>query len=158
MSDRFHQHLRARTNHPQTVRPVTLNTWEAIYFDHDMERLGPIIDAAAEIGVERIVLDDGWFTGRRDDTAGLGDWAVDAQVWPQGLAPYAERVRSHGMQVGLWVEPEMVNLDSDLAREHPDWVLRHLSAPAPKSGGSSRCWTSATRVPTSTCSLSSTPC
>lgn len=123
LSDRFHQHLRARTNHPPTVRPVTLNTWEAIYFDHDMERLGPIIDAAAEIGVERIVLDDGWFTGRRDDTAGLGDWAVDAEVWPHGLAPYAERVRSHGMQVGLWVEPEMVNLDSDLAREHPDWVF-----------------------------------
>jgi alpha-galactosidase len=74
--------------------------------------------------VERFVLDDGWFKGRRDDTAGLGDWYVDEEVWPDGLGPLIERVKETGMEFGLWVEPEMVNLDSDLARAHPDWILR----------------------------------
>ena len=69
------------------------------------------------------MLDDGWFRHRRDDTAGLGDWYVDEQVWPDGLDPLIEHVRERGMQFGLWVEPEMVNPDSDLYRAHPDWVL-----------------------------------
>ncbi len=68
----------------------------------------------------RFVLDDGWFRGRRDDRAGLGDWTVDADVWPDGLHPLVDAVRVHGMQFGLWIEPETVNL----AREHPDWLLR----------------------------------
>ncbi|MET0789686.1 MAG: alpha-galactosidase, partial [Cellulomonas sp.] len=72
----------------------------------------------------RFVLDDGWFLGRRDDTAGLGDWSVDATVWPDGLHPLVEHVTGLGLQFGLWVEPEMVNPDSDLARAHPDWMLR----------------------------------
>jgi alpha-galactosidase len=73
--------------------------------------------------VERFVLDDGWFNGRRDDTAGLGDWFVDAGVWPDGLAPLIDHVRGLGMEFGLWFEPEMVNPDSDLARNHPEWIL-----------------------------------
>jgi alpha-galactosidase len=123
ISDRFHRMIRRRSAHPTTPRPLLLNTWEAVYFDHDLERLNRLTDVAAAIGLERLVLDDGWFTGRRDETAGLGDWTVDEAVWPNGLAPLADRVHSKGMQFGLWVEPEMLNIDSDLARQHPDWIL-----------------------------------
>jgi alpha-galactosidase len=121
---RFHEELRARPEHPARPRPVTLNTWEAVYFDHDLEKLAELARRAASVGVERFVLDDGWFRGRRDDTAGLGDWYVDERVWPDGLGPLIDRVKAAGMEFGLWVEPEMVNLDSDLARAHPEWILR----------------------------------
>ncbi|MFI6128446.1 alpha-galactosidase [Micromonospora sp. NPDC051141] len=124
LSHALHTHLRARPGHPRTPRPVTLNVWEAVYFDHDLNRLRALADRAAEVGVERFVLDDGWFRGRRHDLAGLGDWWVDEQVWPDGLQPLIDHVRGHGMQFGLWVEPEMVNPDSDLFRAHPDWVLQ----------------------------------
>ncbi|HEU0182200.1 MAG TPA: alpha-galactosidase [Agromyces mariniharenae] len=124
LARRFHDELRGRPQHPQRPRPVTLNTWEAVYFDHDLETLATLAERAAAVGVERFVLDDGWFRGRRDDTAGLGDWEVDDTVWPSGLGPLIERVRGLGMEFGLWVEPEMVNLDSELARAHPDWILR----------------------------------
>ncbi|MYS21414.1 alpha-galactosidase [Streptomyces sp. DvalAA-14] len=123
LAGRFHTLLRSRPGHPSRPRPVILNSWEAVYFDHDLDRLLGLVDRAAEVGVERFVLDDGWFRGRRSDNAGLGDWTVDPAVWPDGLSPLVDRVRSLGMEFGLWVEPEMVNLDSDLAREHPDWVL-----------------------------------
>ncbi|MFG1703197.1 alpha-galactosidase [Nonomuraea sp. M3C6] len=120
-SARLHDHLRAERS--LSVRPVTLNNWEATYFDHGLDRLLELADRAAAVGIERFVLDDGWFRHRRDDRAGLGDWYVDEDVWPDGLHPLAEHVRKHGMQFGLWFEPEMVNLDSDLAREHPGWIL-----------------------------------
>ncbi|GAB7191605.1 alpha-galactosidase [Kineococcus sp. NUM-3379] len=123
LSARLHAHVRARPNHPARPRPVLLNVWEAVYFDHRLDRLTALADAAAEVGVERYVLDDGWFRHRRDDTAGLGDWYVDEDVWPQGLHPLVEHVRGLGLEFGLWVEPEMVNPDSDLYRAHPDWVL-----------------------------------
>ena len=126
----FHGWLRSRPQHPRSPRPVVLNTWEAVYFDHDLSRLSGLADAAAELGVERFVLDDGWFRGRRDDTRGLGDWYVDEQVWPRGLRPLVEHVTGLGMDFGLWVEPEMVNPDSDLARAHPDWVLGVPGRPA----------------------------
>ncbi len=124
LSHRFHDEWRARPQHPRRPRPVTLNTWEAVYFDHDLATLTELADVAASVGVERFVLDDGWFSGRRDDTAGLGDWFVDEQVWPEGLHPLVEHVHAAGMEFGLWVEPEMVNPDSDLAREHPLWILQ----------------------------------
>jgi alpha-galactosidase len=123
MSSRIHRWLRARPGHPSSPRPVVLNTWEAVYFDHDLDKLRRLADTAARIGAERFVLDDGWFRGRRDDTAGLGDWTVDTGVWPDGLHPLFDHVRSLGMEVGLWVEPEMANPDSDLLRAHPEWVL-----------------------------------
>lgn len=123
LSTAFHTWVRSRPHHPRAPRPVVLNTWEAVYFDHDLDRLRELTDAAAQMGVERFVLDDGWFRGRRDDTAGLGDWYVDEQVWPDGLHPLVKHVRGLGMEFGLWVEPEMVNPDSDLARAHPDWML-----------------------------------
>lgn len=120
---RFHAELRARPQHPSSPRPVTVNTWEAVYFDHDLDRLTTLADRAAEVGAERFVLDDGWFRGRRDDTSGLGDWYVDDGVWPDGLGPLVSHVTGLGMQFGLWVEPEMANPDSDLARQHPEWIL-----------------------------------
>jgi alpha-galactosidase len=110
-------------------RKVLLNTWEAVYFDHDLATLGRLVDAAASVGVERFVLDDGWFSGRTDDQRALGDWFVDAAKWPEGLHPLVERVHAAGLDFGLWVEPEMVNPDSDLARAHPDWLLGSATAP-----------------------------
>jgi alpha-galactosidase len=123
ISARVHQMLRSRPSHPRTPRPLTLNTWEAVYFDHDVEKLRTLASTAAGVGVERFVLDDGWFGSRRDDTSGLGDWYVDPTNWPEGLHPLTDHVRGLGMQFGLWIEPEMVNPDSELARAHPDWIL-----------------------------------
>ncbi|WP_144876068.1 alpha-galactosidase [Microbacterium sp. 1.5R] len=121
---RFHRFLRARPSHPTRPRPVTLNVWEAVYFDHDVPRLLDLADRAAALGVERFVLDDGWFLGRRDDTSGLGDWTVDREVWPDGLGPLVDRVTGLGMEFGLWFEPEMINEDSELARAHPEWIMQ----------------------------------
>lgn len=123
---------RARPAHPTNVRPrpLTLNVWEAVWFDHDLDRLTKLMDVAQEIGVERFVLDDGWFHLRRDDHAGLGDWWVDPQVWPDGLGELIRRVHDRGMEFGLWFEPEMVNPDSDLFRAHPDWIL-HMDGRTP---------------------------
>ena len=120
---RFHRYLRARPQHPSTERPVTLNVWEAVYFNHELQPLLDLADAAAAIGVERYVLDDGWFGSRRDDYSGLGDWTVSKDVWRNGLHPLVDHVTGLGMQFGLWFEPEMINLDSDVARAHPEWVM-----------------------------------
>jgi alpha-galactosidase len=122
-TQQFHRHLRARATHPTTPRPVLVNTWEAVYFDHDLGRLRALATRAAHVGVERFVLDDGWFGSRRDDRSGLGDWVVSADAHPQGLGPLIEHVRGLGMEFGIWVEPEMVNPDSDLYRAHPEWAL-----------------------------------
>jgi alpha-galactosidase len=120
---RFHRYLRSRDQHPSIDRPVTINVWEAVYFDHDIEKLAALAEAASKLGVERFVLDDGWFAARRDDRAGLGDWTVSMDVWPTGLHPLVDRVLELGMEFGLWFEPEMINLDSETARAHPDWVM-----------------------------------
>ncbi|GIG40229.1 alpha-galactosidase [Cellulomonas phragmiteti] len=122
LSDRFHPWVRSWAT-GRRPRRVVLNTWEAVYFDHDRATLDRLVDVAAEVGVERFVLDDGWFTGRTDATRALGDWTVDADAWPAGLHPLVERVHARGMDLGLWVEPEMVSPDSDLARAHPEWVV-----------------------------------
>jgi alpha-galactosidase len=131
---RLHAWLRARPKHPSRPRPVTLNVWEAVYFDHRLDRLTELADRAAEVGVERFVLDDGWFGSRRNDSSGLGDWVVSADVWPEGLDPLISHVHSLGMEFGLWFEPEMVNPDSDVARAHPEWIM----APAGRLPVSSR--------------------
>ncbi|MEO3935555.1 alpha-galactosidase [Dermatophilaceae bacterium Soc4.6] len=123
VAHRFHRHQRSRQPQVSPDRPVTLNVWEAVYFDHDRDRLLDLADRAAALGVERYVLDDGWFGSRRDDHSGLGDWVVSQEVWPDGLHPLVDRVRGLGMQFGLWFEPEMVNADSDVARAHPEWVM-----------------------------------
>ncbi len=118
----WHTWQRSLPAHP-AVQPMVLNVWEAVYFDHDLDRLKAIADRGARVGVERFVLDDGWFRHRRDDTAGLGDWWTDETVWPDGLTPLIEHVHGLGLEFGLWFEPEMVNPDSDLMRQHPDWIL-----------------------------------
>ena len=124
LSRSLHAMVRDRPSHPRTPRPLTLNTWEAVYFDHREDKLTALAEHAARVGVERFVVDDGWFLGRRDDTAGLGDWYVDQAVWPDGaLHRLAAEVKRLGMQFGLWFEPEMANPDSRLLREHPDWLL-----------------------------------
>ena len=123
LSARFHEDLRSRPHHPRSPRKVTLNTWEAVYFDQDLDHLTRLADVAADVGVERFVLDDGWFRGRRDDTTSLGDWTVDRDVWRDGLSPLFDHLVARGLECGLWVEPEMVSPDSDLARAHPDWIL-----------------------------------
>lgn len=126
LSRKFHDHVRTKLLRPDMrskPRPVHYNTWEAVYFDHDIAKLKELATRAAEIGVERFVLDDGWFGGRRHDRAGLGDWTVSRDVYPDGLGPLVAHVTGLGMEFGLWFEPEMVNPDSDLYRAHPDWIL-----------------------------------
>ncbi|HEX6757589.1 MAG TPA: alpha-galactosidase [Propionibacteriaceae bacterium] len=123
VAGRFHRFLRARDTHPSATRPVTLNVWEAVYFNHDLDHLAELAEVAAAIGVERYVLDDGWFGARRNDRAGLGDWTVSPEVWPHGLHPLVDKVTGLGMEFGLWFEPEMINLDSNTAREHPEWIM-----------------------------------
>jgi alpha-galactosidase len=104
-------------------RPVHYNSWEAVYFRHDMNELKELASRAASLGAERFVLDDGWFGKRDDDTSGLGDFFVDARKYPNGLKPLIDHVMGHGMGFGIWVEPEMINPDSDLARAHPEWII-----------------------------------
>ncbi len=123
ISAAFHSHLRARAIHPKRPRPLTLNMWEALYFDHDEVKIRELVDVAAQVGIERIVLDDGWFHSRRNDRSGLGDWVIDPAVWPNGLTPIIEYINSKGIEFGLWFEGEMVNPDSDLYRAHPEWIL-----------------------------------
>ena len=130
----FHRHARkhvVRFPNPDRPRPVHYNCWEAIYFDHDIETLRDIAAKAAALGAERFVLDDGWFRGRTDDTAGLGDWVVDPDKYPDGLGPLIDHVENLGMSFGLWVEPEMISDDSDLHRTHPDWVFGGPAADQP---------------------------
>lgn len=132
LSQQFHhyvrRHLLTRAQQ-EKVRPVHYNTWEGIYFNHDTNTLMQLATQVAALGVERFVLDDGWFKGRRGDFAGLGDWTVDAQVYPAGLTPLITHVSNLGMQFGIWFEPEMVNPNSDLYRDHPDWVLGSTNNP-----------------------------
>ncbi len=127
VAQNFHAAIRQRIDWPggkMKPRPVHLNTWEGFYFDHDLDALKALADSAAEIGIERYVLDDGWFHGRDDDTSSLGDWWPDAEKYPDGLKPLADHVTSLGMEFGLWFEPEMVNPNSDLFRAHPGWALQ----------------------------------
>src|SRR3569833_1160402 len=121
-------HVLPQTPHPR-VRPVLYNSWEATQFNVDEAGQARLAEMAARIGVERFVMDDGWFGARNNDHAGLGDWVVNPKKFPHGLQPLIERVHALGMDFGLWVEPEMVNPDSDLYRLHPDWVLNFPGRP-----------------------------
>ncbi|GLO61453.1 alpha-galactosidase [Vibrio sp. MACH09] len=125
ISDRFHQFVRENIlSFPvDKPRPVHLNTWEGIYFDHKPEYIMQMASEAAEMGVERFIIDDGWFVGRNGERAALGDWYLDEEKYPNGLEPVIAHVNDKGMEFGLWVEPEMVSQDSELYRNHPEWVL-----------------------------------
>jgi len=121
-------HVLPQAPHPR-ARPVLYNSWEATEFNVNEAGQVKLAEMAARIGVERFVMDDGWFGARDNDHAGLGDWVVNPRKFPHGLQPLIERVRALGMDFGLWVEPEMVNPDSDLYRHHPDWVLNFKGRP-----------------------------
>lgn len=110
-------------------RPVLYNSWEATEFNVDEPGQKALAEKAAKIGVERFVMDDGWFGARNNDHAGLGDWYVNPRKFPHGLQPLIQYVNSLGMDFGIWVEPEMVNPDSDLYRKHPDWVMNFPGRP-----------------------------
>jgi alpha-galactosidase len=128
-SRRLHAFARDCVLPPSPPRPVLYNSWEATYFALSHEGQAALARKAAAIGVELFVVDDGWFGGRRNDRAGLGDWTVSPDVFPGGLQPLIAEVHALGMQFGLWFEPEMVNPDSDLYRAHPDWVLHFPGRP-----------------------------
>lgn len=132
LSGCFHRYARSNLTDVRMagkVKPVHFNTWEAMYFDLSTESLCELADEAADVGVERFVLDDGWFKNRNSDASGLGDWYVDEAVFPEGLGPLVDYVNAKGMEFGLWIEPEMVNPDSDLYRTHPEWALNADPAP-----------------------------
>ena len=135
LSHNFHTWQRSRPHHPTNIRPrpATLNMWEAVYFDHSLERIRALVDLAAEIGIERVVLDDGWFHLRRQDNAGLGDWVIDPSVWPNGFGEIISYINGKGIEFGLWFEGEMVNPDSDLYRAHPEWMLQEGNRKMPLS-------------------------
>ena len=126
LSRQYHRFLRdniMRSKWKYKRRPVLINNWEATYFDFNSDKILDIARQAAELGVEMMVLDDGWFGARNGEHAGLGDWFVNERKLPGGLNPLIEQINAMGMKFGIWVEPEMVNEDSDLYRAHPDWAL-----------------------------------
>ncbi|MBO6134085.1 MAG: alpha-galactosidase [Lachnospiraceae bacterium] len=104
-------------------KPVLINNWEGTYFDFDDQKIVEIAEEAAKLGVEMMVLDDGWFGERNSDNAGLGDWFVNEKKLKGGLKPMIDRIKALGLKFGIWIEPEMVNEDSDLYRKHPDWAF-----------------------------------
>ncbi len=134
LSRRLHRWVRAHAvRDGDDLRPIVVNNWEATFFDFDTERLLGLIDLTADLGAELFLLDDGWFGTahpRNDDTAGLGDWEVNEAKLPGGLGPVIARAAERGIRFGLWVEPEMVNPDSTLYAEHPDWVVGQPTRPA----------------------------
>ncbi len=107
----------------KALRPILLNNWEATYFDFDESKILALADKAVEVGIELLVLDDGWFGKRDDDNSSLGDWFLHEKKLPKGLESLVEQVNEKGLQFGIWVEPEMISVDSELYRSHPDWCL-----------------------------------
>ena len=126
LSHNYHgliRHNVCRGKYKLAPRPVLINNWEATYFTFNEEKILDLAKQAAALGIELFVLDDGWFGVRNDDNSGLGDWFVNREKLPDGLSGLAERINALGMKFGLWIEPEMVNEDSDLYRAHPDWAF-----------------------------------
>lgn len=126
LSRSYHKFVRqhvCRGGYRDVPRPVLINNWEATYFRFTGEKIVSIARQAAELGVEMLVLDDGWFGKRDEDLSGLGDWKVNEEKLGMPLEEVAEQIRGLGMKFGLWIEPEMVSEDSDLYREHPDWTF-----------------------------------
>ncbi len=127
LSHNFHHIIRnnvCRGKYKTCERPVLINNWEATYFDFDEEKIYKIAKQASELGVDMMVLDDGWFGKRDTDNSGLGDWFVNENKIKGGLGKLVERVKSTGMKFGIWFEPEMISEDSDLYRSHPEWAIK----------------------------------
>lgn len=126
VSENFHRFVNCHVlpaRYRAAPRPIVFNSWEAVGFDVGEKRLGRLAERAAGLGMELFVIDDGWFTGRRDDTGGLGDYEVDQRKFPSGLPAFVRRVNDLGMAAGIWVEPEMVSERSRLFRDHPEWAM-----------------------------------
>lgn len=128
----YRQHL-CRGKYKTSRRPILINNWEATYFNFTEEKLFQIAKEAKEIGVEMLVMDDGWFGKRDDDVSGLGDWVVNTEKLKGGLKPLVDRIHGLGLKFGIWIEPEMISEDSDLYRAHPDWCLKAPGRPANRS-------------------------
>lgn len=128
LSHQFHQFIQdhiVRSSWAKKERPVLLNSWEAAYFNINEEKLVNLARKAKDVGIELFVMDDGWFSNRNDATRGLGDWYVNRKKFPDGLEGLSKKIHDLDLLFGIWVEPEMVNVNSQLYREHPDWVLQH---------------------------------
>lgn len=126
MSRQLHKIIRkniCRGKYKETRRPILINNWEATYFEFNTEKLIKIAEAAAPLGIEMLVMDDGWFGKRNDDTTSIGDWVVNENKLPGGLGALTSKLSQLGMKFGLWFEPEIVSFDSDLYRAHPDWCI-----------------------------------
>lgn len=121
--DLYRNHL-IRGEYKDKKRPILINNWEATYFDFTTQKLLDIAKNAAKLGIEMLVMDDGWFGKRNDDNSSLGDWVVNEEKLPGGLQYLVDEVNKLGMEFGIWMEPEMVSLDSDLYRKHPDWAIQ----------------------------------
>lgn len=126
--DLYRNHL-IRGRYKDQKRPILINNWEATYFDFDTEKLLSIAREAKKQGIEMLVMDDGWFGSRNNDDMGLGDWVVNEEKLQGGLKHLVDEVNKIGLKFGIWVEPEMVNPDSDLYRAHPDWVIHTQNRP-----------------------------
>jgi alpha-galactosidase len=127
LSQNFHRFIKKhilRGYWKDKERPILLNSWEACYFNINEDRLVDLATKAASVGIELLVMDDGWFGKRNDDTTSLGDWKVNPEKLPNGLKVLVDRVKATGVEFGIWVEPEMVSMDSDLYRAHPDWAMQ----------------------------------
>ncbi len=122
LHDLYRNHL-IRGKYAHTKRPILINNWEATYFNFNTDKLVDIAKEASKLGIEMLVMDDGWFGKRVSDDSSLGDWFVNEEKLPGGLAPLVEQVNALGMKFGIWFEPEMVCPDSDLFRAHPDWAI-----------------------------------
>ncbi len=125
MSRNFHNFTRGRILPPEPFekRPVVINTWEACYFRIDEKEMLRFADAAVECEIDMLVMDDGWFGERHSDWAALGDWYENKVKFPNGLKAFIDKVKTRGIKFGIWVEPEMINVDSELYRAHPDWCI-----------------------------------
>ena len=123
-SQEFIRHHICRGYFSQKIRPILINNWEATYFDFTEETILKLAKAAQQVGIELFVLDDGWFGHRNDDESSLGDWIVNDKKLPNGLLGLAKSINDLGMSFGLWFEPEMISVDSNLYREHPDWAIK----------------------------------
>lgn len=126
MTRNFHSFVRENIMPPVALKPhpIVLNTWEAVWFDVDQELLIRFADASEKVGFDMVVMDDGWFGARINDWAGLGDWFENKERFPDGLGSFVDKIKAKGINFGIWVEPEMVNPDSDLYRAHPEWCIR----------------------------------
>lgn len=127
LSHRYHSCIRdhiCRGKYVNVARPILINSWETAYFDFDGDRIVSLAEEAADLGIDMVVMDDGWFGKRNDDNSSLGDWYVNEEKLGCTLAELIQKINAMGVRFGIWLEPEMVSEDSDLYRNHPDWVLK----------------------------------